>query len=146
MEKAKTGKTSLQKRSRKITAVAVVVSMILLAGGSLIHVLLQDILESTTDSRIRMAAAEYKSNLLRLVENDIQILQTLESFWEERDIVDEEELAGKGLPAFLVYDDGLYKVRVGAFLNMDNGANMERMVRAMGYPTVLVKERAMGLS
>ena len=45
MEKAKTGKTSLQKRSRKITAVAVVVSMILLAGGSLIHVLLQDILE-----------------------------------------------------------------------------------------------------
>lgn len=57
-----------------------------------------------------------------------------------------EELAGKGLPAFLVYDDGLYKVRVGAFLNMDNGANMERMVRAMGYPTVLVKERAMGLS
>ena len=95
MEKAKTGKTSLQKRSRKITAVAVVVSMILLAGGSLIHVLLQDILESTTDSRIRMAAAEYKSNLLRLVENDIQILQTLESFWEERDIVDEEELAGK---------------------------------------------------
>ena len=95
MEKAKTGKTSLQKRSRKITAVAVVVSVILLAGGSLIHVLLQDILESTTDSRIRMAAAEYKSNLLRLVENDIQILQTLESFWEERDIVDEEELAGK---------------------------------------------------
>lgn len=88
MEKAKTGKTSLQKRSRKITAVAVVVSMILLAGGSLIHVLLQDILESTTDSRIRMAAAEYKSNLLRLVENDIQILQTLESFWEERDIVE----------------------------------------------------------
>ena len=54
MEKAKTGKTSLQKRSRKITAVAVVVSMILLAGGSLIHVLLQDILESAGELEERV--------------------------------------------------------------------------------------------
>ena len=56
-----------------------------------------------------------------------------------------EELQKKNLPAFLVYDDGYYKVRVGAFLNMDNGANMERRVRAMGYPTILVKERAIGV-
>lgn len=52
------------------------------------------------------------------------------------------ELQAKGLPAFLVYDEGLYKVRVGAFLNMDYAVQMERNLRNMGYPTVLVRERA----
>ena len=50
------------------------------------------------------------------------------------------ELAAKGFPAFLVYDDGLYKVRVGAFLQMDNGVRMEQRVRQAGYPTMLVRE------
>ena len=53
------------------------------------------------------------------------------------------ELQAKGLPAFVVYDDGLYKVRVGAFLNMDYAVRMERTLRNLGYPTVLVRERAM---
>lgn len=53
-----------------------------------------------------------------------------------------KELQDKGLPAFIVYDDGLYKVRVGAFLNMDHGVQMERTLRNLGYPTVLVRERA----
>ncbi len=52
------------------------------------------------------------------------------------------ELQARGLPAFMVYEDGYYKVRVGAFLNMDNGANMERILRGMGYATMLVKEKA----
>lgn len=52
------------------------------------------------------------------------------------------ELQAKGLPAFIVYGDGLYKVRVGAYLNMDNAVQMERTLRSMGYPTVLVRERA----
>ena len=52
------------------------------------------------------------------------------------------ELQAKGLPAFIVYDDGLYKVRVGAFLNMDYAVRMERTLRNLGYPTVLVTERA----
>ena len=52
------------------------------------------------------------------------------------------ELQAKGLPAFIVYDDGHYKVRVGAFLNMDYAVRMERTLRNLGYPTVLVKERA----
>lgn len=52
------------------------------------------------------------------------------------------ELAARGLPAFLLYDDGYYKVRVGAFLNMDNAVNMERILRNMGYQTLLVLERA----
>ena len=52
------------------------------------------------------------------------------------------DLQARGLPAFIVYDDGLYKVRVGAFLDMQNGIEMERTLRRLGYPTVLVRERA----
>ena len=52
------------------------------------------------------------------------------------------ELQAKGLPAFVVYDDGLYKVRVGAFLNMDYAVRMERTLCNLGYPRVLVRERA----
>lgn len=32
------------------------------------------------------------------------------------------QLQAAGYPAFLVYQDGLYKVRVGAYLNLDNAA------------------------
>ena len=53
-----------------------------------------------------------------------------------------KELESRGLPAFIVNDDGYYKVRVGAFLNMDNAANMERILRNMGYPTLMVREQA----
>ena len=46
------------------------------------------------------------------------------------------------MPAFIVADDGLYKVRVGAYLNLDNAAWMEKTLRSMGYPTMMVRERA----
>ena len=42
-----------------------------------------------------------------------------------------DELQSRGFPAFMVYDDGLYKVRVGAFLNMDHAVQMERNLRNM---------------
>ncbi|MGN0371478.1 MAG: N-acetylmuramoyl-L-alanine amidase [Enterocloster sp.] len=53
-----------------------------------------------------------------------------------------EELQAKGIPAFLIYQDGYYKVRAGAFLNMDNAARMEQTLRLMGYPTMMVREPA----
>lgn len=56
-----------------------------------------------------------------------------------------QELTARGLPAFMVYDQGYYKVRVGAFLNMDNAARMERRLRSLGYSTLMVRERAIGI-
>ena len=51
------------------------------------------------------------------------------------------ELAAKGFPTFLVYDDGLYKVRVWRiFCRWTNGVRMEQRVRQAGYPTMLVRE------
>ncbi|MCD8370312.1 MAG: N-acetylmuramoyl-L-alanine amidase [Clostridiales bacterium] len=52
------------------------------------------------------------------------------------------ELIGQGLPAFLVYQDGLYKVRVGAYLSLDYAAWTERTLRGAGYETILVQEAA----
>lgn len=51
------------------------------------------------------------------------------------------QLLEQGFPAFIVVDDGLFKVRVGAFLDLDNAAWMERTLRGMGYPTVIVREQ-----
>mgnify|MGYP000078597030 FL=1 len=53
-----------------------------------------------------------------------------------------DELKAQGFPAFMVFHDGFYKVRVGAFVNMDNGVKLEQQLRSMGYPTMLVREKA----
>lgn len=49
------------------------------------------------------------------------------------------QLISQGFPAFLVYEDGYYKVRVGAFLNLDYAVQMERNLRDYGYNTFIVK-------
>ena len=49
-----------------------------------------------------------------------------------------EELKSEGFPAYLVSEDGLFKVRVGAFSDIDNAAKMEQELREMGFPTVMV--------
>ena len=46
-------------------------------------------------------------------------------------------LLADGLPAFLLYQNGLFKVQVGAFVNLTNAINMERKVREMGYNTYI---------
>ena len=64
--------------------------------------------------------------------------------FEERQAANQllNQLLEEGYPAFLVAEDGLFKVRVGAYLNLDNASWMERRLRAAGYPTVIVRERA----
>ncbi len=51
-------------------------------------------------------------------------------------------LKAQGFPAFVVYEDGLYKVRVGAFRNIDNAVRMEHTLRRNGYNTFMVKRPA----
>lgn len=45
------------------------------------------------------------------------------------------QLQREGYPAFLLYEDGLYKVQVGAFAILDNAIRMERVLRMAGYNT-----------
>ncbi len=42
----------------------------------------------------------------------------------------------------MIYDNGVFKVRVGAFLNMDNAVRMEQELKRFGYNTFLVREKA----
>lgn len=121
-----------------MAAAAAIVSVVLLAGGCLTYFLLQDILSSTTESRIRASAAEYRSNLLRLVEGDIQILQTLESLWEEDDLPDEGKLTEKlyqvaeenGFPG-MAYFRGDTGIVVNRGQEAQNGAKFEAMPEPM---------------
>lgn len=46
-------------------------------------------------------------------------------------------LLADGLPAFLIYQDGLFKVQIGAFAKLTNAVNMERRVRELGYNTYI---------
>ena len=52
------------------------------------------------------------------------------------------ELGEQGFPAYVVSDDGMYKVRSGAFLNLDNAARQEQLLRSYGYNTYMVREAA----
>lgn len=51
-----------------------------------------------------------------------------------------ESLLSQGYPAFQIHDDNLHKVRVGAFLNLDNAARMEQELKNSGYTTLIVSE------
>ena len=46
----------------------------------------------------------------------------------------------QGYPAFQIHDGNIHKVRVGAFLNLDNAARMEQELKNSGYTTLIVRE------
>ena len=48
------------------------------------------------------------------------------------------QLTDKGFPAFLLYEDGFYKVQVGAFMQLGNAIRMEQRLRDEGYSTLIV--------
>ena len=50
------------------------------------------------------------------------------------------ELLEKGYPAFILYDDGFFKVQVGAFQQLGNAIIMERKLRHDGYNTLITTQ------
>lgn len=61
-----------------------------------------------------------------------------------RNLAEEQanRLQSQGFPAFVVFENGLYKVRVGAFRNIDHAVRMEEALKNYGYNTFLVKRPA----
>ncbi|MDO5381729.1 MAG: SPOR domain-containing protein [Eubacteriales bacterium] len=43
-----------------------------------------------------------------------------------------------GFPAFIIYEDGYYKVQVGAYRLLTNAIKMERRLRKFRYNTYIV--------
>ena len=48
-----------------------------------------------------------------------------------------QPLLAEGFPAFLIYEDGLFKVQVGAFAVLNNAVRMEQALRRVGYNTFI---------
>lgn len=51
-------------------------------------------------------------------------------------------LQDQGFPAFLLYEDGVFKVQVGAYKNLVNAIKMEKALRKSGYSTWIVSAPA----
>lgn len=51
-------------------------------------------------------------------------------------------LQAQGFPAFLLYEDGVFKVQVGAYKNLANAIKMEKALRRSGYSTWIVSAPA----
>ncbi|MCI8576816.1 MAG: N-acetylmuramoyl-L-alanine amidase [Lachnospiraceae bacterium] len=93
---------------------------------------------------IANAIAQGVLETIREEEKGPEYYQIQVASYKERGYADDllRQLEGQGFPAFIIADDGLYKVRVGAFLDLDNAARMEQTLRAYGYNTYIVKEAA----
>ncbi len=79
-------------------------------------------------------------NVIRQQEEEEQFYMIQTGAYRIRSLAEQqlEELKSEGFPAYLVSEDGLFKVRVGAFSDIDNAAKMEQELREMGFPTVMV--------
>lgn len=53
-----------------------------------------------------------------------------------------DQLQSQGFSAYIVFEDGYYKVRVGSFLNLDNAVKMEQELRGHGYTTFITRSQA----
>lgn len=93
---------------------------------------------------IAQAIAEGVLETIRQEEMEPEYYQVQVGAYQERSQAEQllRQLDEDGFPAFMVADNGLYKVRVGAFLNLDNAARMEQTLRNLGYRTYIVKESA----
>ena len=49
-----------------------------------------------------------------------------------------EELMEQNFPAFLVHTGNIYRVYVGAFSSLSEAIKMERLLKRVGYPTVII--------
>lgn len=48
-----------------------------------------------------------------------------------------EQAVSEGFPAYVIFEDGLYKVQVGAFARLENAIRMEHTLRMKGYGTYI---------
>ncbi len=93
---------------------------------------------------IAQAVADGILETIRQEEQEPEYYQIQVGAYPDRETADRlvAQLGEQGFPSFVVLDDGIYKVRSGAFLNLDNAARQEQILRNYGYNTYMVKEAA----
>lgn len=83
----------LRRHLKRITVAVVLISAVLLAGGSFIAGSLASIQKDTMDAQMRAEVEEYKINILRQMDADQQTLHTLASFLEFNGAIGSEGFA-----------------------------------------------------
>ena len=71
---------SLKKRLNRVTIVVILISILILAGGSVASYYLRAMLEDTLDAQMESEAEQYKINISRKIDGDFQTLHTLSNF------------------------------------------------------------------
>ena len=100
------------------------------------------------DESFQEIAQAIADGVLRTLEEEEQLrpeyYQIQVGAYVSRQVAEEitMELMEQGYPAFYIYQDGYYKDRVGANLNLDNGENIEIRLRQNVWPTKMVLEPA----
>ena len=77
---------TLQKRLKRLSIAAAVISVVILAVGSLASYYLRNILEDALTEQMKSDAGQYKINILRQMDADFQTLDTLGSFLQYSDM------------------------------------------------------------
>lgn len=72
-------------------------------------------------------------------ENERKLYKVFVGAYNDREDADAllYELKGMGFPAYIMFEDGVYKVMSGAFAILDNAVKMEERLSSMGYNTYI---------
>lgn len=95
------------------------------------------------DAQFDEIAGAIASGILEVVNKEekkegLYMIQT--GAYRVRELAEQQliQLQSEGYPAYLVYEDGYFDVRVGAYKDLDNAVAMEKVLRRAGYSTIIV--------
>ncbi len=86
----------IQRRLKRITVIVVLVSALILMGGSFVASSLNNIQADAMNTQMQTEAEEYRTYILRQIDGDLQTLYTLASYLEFSETLNQEQFA-KGL-------------------------------------------------
>lgn len=71
---------ALRKKLNRMTVVVIIISIMIIAGGSIVIFRLKEVLQDVLTSQMESNTEQYKITVMRQIEGDIQTLNTLSSF------------------------------------------------------------------
>ena len=81
----------IQRRLKRITVIVVLVSALILMGGSFVASSLNNIQADAMNTQMQTEAEEYRTYILRQIDGDLQTLYTLASYLEFSETLNQEQ-------------------------------------------------------
>lgn len=85
---------ALRKKLNRMAVVVIIISIMVIAGGSIVSFHLKEILQDVLTSQMESNTDQYKITIMRRIEGDIQTLNTLSSFLQFGDMDTEDFVKG----------------------------------------------------